>query len=108
MKIVQLLQRKICTYIPVQYKECTRIPGADLVPEVVHTAGRSQRRKLLQISDVHVVEILHIANKLLHLRGRIEAQDQNLLELLDANAGLDMVLNDRFSRDGEQRLWGVQ
>lgn len=108
VKIVQLLQRKISANVPIQHEERTGVPRSDLVPEVVHTTGRTQRRELLQIANVHIVQILHVAHELLHLRGRVEAQDQNLLQFLDANACLDMVLDDRFSRDREQRFRGVQ
>lgn len=52
--------------------------------------------------------MLHVTNELLHLRGWIISNDQDLLDFWYLDTSLDVVLNDWATGHWEQWLWYIQ
>lgn len=75
---------------------------------MIHAAGGAEHCKLLQISNADVIQILHVADKLLHLRRRVIPNDQNLLQFPQLHACLDVVLDNRSASNGKQGLRQIQ
>lgn len=104
-----LLEGEVAADIAVHHKEGVRVPGPDLVPEVVDAASRSEGRVFLKVADVDPrVLPVHLPDKARHLIGRVESEDEDLPEVGHLDTGLNVVLDNGAARHREQGLGHIQ
>ena len=103
------LQGKLGADVSVHHKESVRVAGSDLVPEVIKSSGRPERSELLEVTDADtLVHPVHLADKVCHLIGRVEAENKDFPEILDLGTGLYVVLNYGKASHGEERLGNIK
>ena len=104
----QSVQTEVAAYVAVQHEEGVRCAGADLVAELVQSAGGAQRGVLLQVAHGHAVPGGHLGRERLQLAGRVRAQNEHLAQAGHGGARLDVVLDDGSAGHREQRLRHLQ
>lgn len=60
VELVELRQGKVSAHVTVQNKEAFGVAGTNLVSEVVDSTGSAELDKLLEITDVHGILVLHL------------------------------------------------